>query len=116
MRSAPIRFLNAALWPFTIWVSLTHVEEHPADDYVERTSPIIGSALAFWICAISATILWFAVNNGRLLTMDADGVEYGLRVFDRGLQAVMVVLAYFLPVIYVVGFWLFSTRDDSYPR
>lgn len=33
MAAAPVRFINAAAWPLTIWTSLTHLDDHPADDY-----------------------------------------------------------------------------------
>ena len=37
MQATPQRYLNAALWPLTVWPSLLRFEDHAADDYVERT-------------------------------------------------------------------------------
>src|SRR5688572_29140424 len=59
MAAAPIRLLGAAAWPLTVWSSLARLEEHPIDDYVERTSPIVASAVAFWLCA---ALLVFAMS------------------------------------------------------
>lgn len=115
MRSSSLRFANALLWPLTIWASLTHLEEHPADDYVERTSPIVASAIAFWICALGVVAL-MVLGQGHVRTAEVDGVMFGVRVFNDGLQAVLNVLVVFLPVIYAIGFWQFATRDERYPR
>jgi hypothetical protein len=48
MAAATLRFLSAAAWPLTIWISVTHFEEQTADDFVERTSPIVATAVAIW--------------------------------------------------------------------
>lgn len=114
MRAAPVRFLNAALWPLTIWLSLTHLEEHPADDYVERTSPIVATAIAFWACL--AALLVFATPQvlavgGGLFDGDAAAVEVVRRT-----SSIAGVLWLFTPVLYVLGFWLFTARDEAFPR
>jgi hypothetical protein len=56
MAAAPLRFIGAVAWPLTIWTSLTKLENHPADDYVERTSPIVATAVAFWLCFIALIV------------------------------------------------------------
>lgn len=94
MQIAPIRFANAVLWPVAIWFSLNHLDEHPADDYVERTSPIAAFAIGFWVIVAALAGLWF-VNGSR-------------RMFE--------VLMFFLPVVYVIGFWMFTARDEKFPR
>lgn len=114
MRSAPVRFLTAAAWPLTIWTSLSHFGEHPADDYVERTSPIVATAIAFWIgvamLAVLANPAAVAVGGGLV---DGDTVV----AFVRRTPGVVVdVLWFFVPVIYVAGFWLFTAREEAYPR
>lgn len=113
MRAAPLRFLSAALWPLTIWSSLTKLEDHPADDYVERTSPIVASAVAFWVCLIALIVLAnpTAVAVGGLLE---DGSEAVMMV-RRSAGSIVGVLQVFTPVIYVFGFWLFTARDEAYP-
>lgn len=111
MKATPFRLLNAAFWPLTIWGSLSHLDDHPADDYVERTSPIVASAVAFWICvaAMIAAYLW---SGGGPLILGDDGDA--VRVVRE--NNIAGVLWFFLPVIYLVGFWLFTTRDEAFPR
>lgn len=111
MQATPLRLLNAVFWPFTIWTSLTHLEEHPADDYVERTSPIVATAVAFWICiaALIAMSLWQS-GGAVIFGSDGDAVRR-LRSTDG-----IGVFWFFLPVVYLVGFWLFTARDEAYPR
>ena len=114
MRAAPLRFLSAALWPLTIWSSLTHLEEHPADDYVERTSPIVASAIAFWICLIALLVLANPVTTS-IGGIVEDGGE-AIAVVRRSAGSIVGVLQVFTPVIYAFGFWLFTARDEAYPR
>lgn len=114
MRSAPARFLNAALWPFTIWASLTHLEEHPADDYIERTSPIVAFAVAFWISAAAVAGLWFAVR--RSFVVASDDFAQALHLMNPGLISAMNVIMFFLPIIYAIGFWMFTVRAERFPR
>jgi hypothetical protein len=114
MRATPLRFINAALWPLTIWASLTNLEDHPADDYVERTSPIVAAAVAFWICVIAFAVLATPVasNIGAAIGDEEFVATYVRRVPE----AVTNVLTFFLPVMYLIGLWLFTTRDEAYPR
>jgi hypothetical protein len=114
MRAAPLRFLSAALWPLTIWSSLTHLEEHPADDYVERTSPIVASAIAFWVCLIALLMLANPVTTS-IGGIVEDGGE-AIAVVRRSAGSIVGVLQVFTPVIYAFGFWLFTARDEAYPR
>jgi len=112
MRAAPVRFLGAALWPLTIWSSLTHLEEHPADDYVERTSPIVATAIGFWIGLIGLiTMIFF---GSRVVEIVSDGEV--ARFWTRGPEVAIDVLWFIVPVLYVIGFWLYSMRDERYPR
>src|SRR5262245_42012406 len=104
MTAAPLRFLNAMLWPFTIWLSLSHFEEHGADDYVERTSPIVAFAVAFWICAISLAVLWYMINPGSFRTVTVEGVEQSVRLVQRWPNLMFSVLSVFTPAIYAIGF------------
>ena len=114
MQAAPIRFVNAALWPLTIWTTLGRFEEHSADDYVERTSPIIATAVAFWACLIALVI--FA--NPAVVGVGG-GLEGEENVFEfvrRTPIVVVNVLWFFTPVLYLVGFWLFTWREEAFPR
>jgi uncharacterized membrane protein len=114
MQAAPVRFLTAALWPVSIWTSLTHLEEHPADDYVERTSPIVATAIAFWLCVVA--VLLFATPSVHMVTAALDSGEQTAAWVSRAPGVVADVLWFFLPVLYVIGFWLFTTRDAAFPR
>ncbi|MES1201058.1 MAG: hypothetical protein ABUS57_06370 [Pseudomonadota bacterium] len=115
MANAPFRFVNAVLWPVTIWTSLTHLEEHPADDYVERTTPIVACAVGFWVALIGYIALAVFLG-GRPATITAEDTQIALRVFDQRWAPLATVLLYFLPVVYVIGFWLFTARDERFPR
>jgi len=113
MQAAAVRFANAALWPLTIWTSLTHLEEHSADDYVERTSPIVATAVGFWVCLIA----WIIFANPAVVSIggsaDGQGVSELVRSVPTG---VIEVLMFFTPVIYLIGLWLFTSRDEAFPR
>lgn len=112
MRITPMRVATAVLWPMTIWVSLTHFEEHAADDYVERTSPIVATAIAFWLC-FGAIVALALVNNERTLLVD--GVAYVVRMIRHGADAAGV-LWLFLPVLYLTGLAMFTAREEAFPR
>ncbi|MFT3727719.1 MAG: hypothetical protein QM759_07840 [Terricaulis sp.] len=114
MQAASVRFMNAALWPLMIWTSLKHFEEHPADDYVERTTPIVATAIGFWVCAIALVIL----ANPPLMH-SAGSIDGGapVTVFFRRIPVEAIsALWFFVPSLYAIGFWLFATRDEAYPR
>jgi hypothetical protein len=113
MQAAPVRFANAALWPLTIWTSLTHLEDHPADDYVERTSPIVATAVGFWVCAIA----WIIFANPAAVTIGGSAGGEGVSELVRRVPTgVIEVLMFFTPVLYLIGLWLFTSRDEAFPR
>ncbi|MEZ5996946.1 MAG: hypothetical protein R3C25_14465 [Hyphomonadaceae bacterium] len=114
MAAAPIRFLAAAAWPLTIWTSLTHFEEHPADDYVERTSPIVATAIAFWVCLIALVVL--ATPAISSIGGGFEGAEDVITLVRRTPGEIVGVLWWFTPAIYAIGFWLFTARDEAFPR
>ena len=114
MAAAPVRFLNAAAWPLTIWTSLSHLEDHSADDYVERTSPIVASAVAFWLCFVALIVL-----ANPVITAVGGSVDDGsaLVTFVRRTPGAIVgVLWLVTPVLYVAGLWMFTARDEAFPR
>lgn len=115
MLAAPVRFLNAALWPLTIWLSLSRLEEHSADDYVERTSPIVATAIAFWIGAVALALLAIP----RVVTIGGGFGDEELALVELARStpgAIVGVLWFFVPVIYIAGFWLFTARAEAFPR
>lgn len=116
MAAAPIRFLGAAAWPLTIWASLTRLGEHPADDYVERTSPIVASAIAFWVCA-ALLVYTLSMSGGPVVMLgDGDADAATLRLTPRWTGVAAPVLLLFLAGIYIVGCWLFAARDEQFPQ
>ena len=115
MANAPFRFINALLWPVTIWTSLTHLEEHPADDYVERTTPIVVCAVAFWAVIIGYVALSYFLG-GRPTTITVEDTQVALRVSDQRWAPFATALLCCLPVVYALGFWLFTARDERFPR
>ena len=114
MAAAPARFLGAVAWPLTIWTSLSRLDDHSADDYVERTSPIVATAIAFWICAIALVI--FANPVVSSIGGSVDGAEAVVQLVRRVPSSIVGVLWYFVPALYIIGFWLFSTRQEAFPR
>jgi hypothetical protein len=113
MRATPVRLISALFWPLTIWTSLGHLEEHSADDYVERTSPIVATAIGFWVCAIALAI--FANPAVTAIGGLADEQEV-MQFVRRTPGAVVGVLWVFTPVIYAIGLFLFTARDEAHPR
>lgn len=114
MAAAPVRFINAAAWPLTIWTSLTHLDEHPADDYVERTSPIVATAVAFWVCFVALIVL--ANPAVTAIGGSFDGGSEVIAFVRRTPGAIVDVLWLVTPVLYVIGLWLFTARDEAFPR
>jgi hypothetical protein len=104
--------MNAALWPLTIWTSLTHLEEHPADDYVERTTPIVATAVGFWVCLAALIVLANPPLQHAAFSIDGDAPM--LVWFKRVPVEALSALWFFVPALYVIGLWLFSTRDEAY--
>lgn len=114
MAAAPVRFINAAAWPLTIWTSLTQLEQHAADDFVERTSPIVATAVAFWICLVALVIL----ANPAVIAIggEMEGGESVVTFIRRTPGAIVDVLWFVTPALYAIGLWLFASREDAFPR
>lgn len=112
MQAAPMRYLGAAIWPISIWPSLSHLDEHPADDYVERTSPIVATAIGFWL-SVGALIALSLMNGSVFSVFDNDGVaSVALRRETNTFDALWLIA----PALYVIGFWLYAAREDRYSR
>ena len=113
MQSAPAGMMSAVFWPITVWTSVSHFERHSADDYVERTSPIAGTAIAFWLCVAALLVLQFVIG-GVFNVGGEDGAD-SVRVV-RSMPEVTGVLWFFLPIIYIAGFWMMHARGEDYPK
>lgn len=113
MKAAPLRFLKAVFWPLTIWTSLTHFEEHAADDYVERTFPIAATAVAFWLSL--AVLVWLTLNASTAGVVSSEAGDVAIRISSRN-DALGGVLQVFTPVIYIAGLWLFTAREERFSR
>lgn len=110
--AAPMRFLSAAFWPLSVWTSLGQFNQHDADDYVERTFPIIATAIGFWICA--ALLVFFTTGSGTFSVFDDQGAVETVR--RAAPTTIIQVLWVILPALYVIGFWLFTAREERYRR
>lgn len=110
MQAASARLMNAALWPLTVWTSFSNLDAHAADDYVERTTPIVATAVGFWVCLVALVVL----ANPPLMHsgFSIDGAEPVTVFFRRVPVEAIATLWFFVPALYAIGFWLFSTRDD----
>ena len=106
MAQQPVnKWIQAIFWPISVLPSFQHIPKHSADDYVGRTSPILGTAFAFWICALGAIVLWL-MTSGIFL---AD-------LLWRGADTAFSVVLLFVGVLYIAGFWMFANREDDYPN
>jgi|CXWL01.1.fsa_nt_gi hypothetical protein len=111
MPAAPVlRFLGAAAWPLTIWASFAHFDEHPADDYVERTTPIVATAIGFWI-SVAGLVSMLAFGQ-RVFEVVSDTEV--VRMFMRGPEVAIAVVAVIAPVLYLIGLRLVSMRDERF--
>ena len=105
MSNQPVnKWVQAIFWPISCLPSFQHIPKHSADDYVGRTSPLLGTAFAFWIAAIGAVVLELIVN-GVLAQWSW-----------RGVEGTLSVVLFFIAVLYVAGFWMFANREDDYPN
>ena len=108
--AASARLLNVALWPLTVWQSFTQFGKHSADDYVERTTPIIATAIGFWVCLIALIVLANPPLMHSAVSVDGDTP---VAVFFRRIPVeAITALWFFVPSLYVIGFWLYSTREN----
>jgi hypothetical protein len=109
----PTGLFAAVFWPITVWTSVSNFEKHSADDYVERTSPIAGTAIAFWLCVAALIVVTFVIGGG--FNIGGDDGQAALRI-TRATPEVTGVLWFFLPIIYIAGFWMMQSRTEEYPK
>lgn len=113
MSASPMRVLNIALWPLTVWPSLFNFEKHPADNYVERTFPLIATAIGFWVCV---ALLTMTLTQGGFTAFAGDaGDSIAARVTPGWADGVSGVLWFFLPALYIIGLWLYAAREEAFP-
>lgn len=112
---SPMRLLNTALWPLTIWPSMFNLEKHPADNYAERTFPLIATALGFWICL--ALLVITLMQGGQVVSFGGEVSDNVVAHISPGwAEGVSGVLWFFLPALYIIGLWLFVARDEAFPN
>jgi hypothetical protein len=97
------KWVQAVFWPISVLPSFQHIPKQ-SGDYVGRTSPLLGTAFAFWIAAIGAIVLWL-IDSGVL-------AQWSWRGVDTALSVVLL----FVLVLYIIGFWLFASREEDYPN
>lgn len=115
MQANPARLIATALWPLAVWPSVLNLEKHPADNYAERTFPLIATAIAFWVCV--GLLAYVLMQSGPIVSIDdGDGVRSAVRLVPRWIDGVSGVLWFFLPALYVIGLWLYVARDEAFPR
>lgn len=98
------KWIQAIFWPISVLPSFQHIPNHTTGDYVGRTSPLLGTAFAFWIVAIGAVVI----------ALIANGVLSDLAW--RGIDTALSVVIFFVAVLYVAGFWMFANREEDYPN
>lgn len=98
------KWVQTVFWPISVLPSFQHIPKHSTGDYVGRTSPLLGTAFAFWLAAIG-TIVLALIANGVLAAWSWRGVDTALSV------ALLFVI-----VLYIAGFWMFLTREEEYPN
>jgi hypothetical protein len=81
-----------ALWPVSVWMSVRQFEKHDADDYVELTSPILATSIAFWGAVLWIAYVWF--SNGLLTDFNA--------------------VMWMTPIIYLAGLALYINRERHF--
>lgn len=114
MQATPQRLLTTAFWPLAIWPSIFNLEKHPADNYAERTFPLIATAIGFWLCI--GLLAYVLLQTGSVVNIDdGDGMAIQARMIPRWIESVSGVLWFFLPALYVIGLWLYAARDEAFP-
>jgi hypothetical protein len=105
MAAQPVnKWVQSIFWFISALPSFQHIPQHSTGDYVGRTSPILGTAFAFWIVAIG-TIVMALIANGVISGMAWRNIETALGV------------GYFVTgVLYIAGFWMFFSREEQYPN
>lgn len=105
MAGQPVnKWIQSIFWFISALPSFGHIPKHNTGDYVGRTSPILGTAFAFWI-ALAGTIVLALIANGVLAQWSW-----------RGIETALSVAMLFTGVLYIAGFWMFFSREEQYPN
>jgi hypothetical protein len=105
MADQPVnKWIQSVFWFISALPSFGHIPKHSADDYVGRTSPLLGTVFAFWIVALG-TIAMALIANGVI-----SGMSW------RGIDAALSVGYLITGVLYIAGFWMFFSREEQYPN
>jgi hypothetical protein len=113
MQASPMRLLSIAAWPLSIWPSVFNLDKHPADNYAERTFPLIATAIGFWLCVVLLGMT--LMQSGALATFGDEEATIAARLSPGWADGVSGVLWFFLPSLYVIGLWLFAAREEAFP-
>lgn len=113
MQASPMRLLNTAMWPLSIWPSVFNLDKHPADNYAERTFPLLATAIGFWLCVVLLAMT--LTSGGSLATFGEAESAVAARLSPGWTDGVSGVLWFFLPALYVIGLWLFAAREEAFP-
>jgi hypothetical protein len=113
MQASPMRLLTTAMWPLTIWPSVFNLEKHPADNYAERTFPLIATAIGFWLCVVLLAMTM--MSGGSIAMFGEEEAAVAARLSPGWADGVSGVLWFFLPALYIIGLWLFAAREEAFP-
>jgi hypothetical protein len=113
MQATPLRLLSTAMWPLTIWPSVFNLDKHPADNYAERTFPLLATAIGFWLCVVLLAMT--LMSGGSIATFGDEAASIGARLSPGWADGVSGVLWFFLPALYIIGLWLFAAREEAFP-
>lgn len=106
MAGQPVnKWIQSIFWPISVLPSFQHIPKHSADDYVGRTSPLLGTTFAFWI-VLAGTIVLYLIANGTLSQWS----------WGQSVGTALSVATIFTIVLYIAGFWQFLTREEVYPN
>ena len=98
------KWIQSIFWPISCLPTLSHYKDHTTGDYVGRSSPLLGTCVAFWLCLV-AVIGLYLVNSGMVKGFEWRHADVALGVFEA-----------FLAVIYIAGFYQFFSREEEYPN
>jgi hypothetical protein len=73
MAGQPVnKWIQSIFWFISALPSFGHIPQHSTGDYVGRTSPILGTAFAFWIVLLGTIAMWLT-SSPAFSTSPASG-------------------------------------------
>ena len=100
-----VKLFQSIFWFISCLPSFQHIPNHAADDYVGRTSPLLGTAFAFWAALLAEVAIWMMANGIMIPNLVGHGIE---NFVDVGALLVLV--------LYIAGFYQFFNRETDYPN